>query len=82
VLFCHLIGHSRWKEIARGLGHSPCPDLARGHLPAVLTAGTGPLTRRSGSDPVGRAGATWIVTDFGMQPTEAEVREVIDAGPG
>ena len=33
-------------------------------------------------DPWARAGATWIVTDFGMQPTEAEVREVIDAGPG
>ena len=34
-------------------------------------------------DPVpwARAGATWIVTDLGMQPTEAEVREVIDAGP-
>jgi hypothetical protein len=29
-----------------------------------------------------RAGATWIVTDFGMQPTMAEVREVIAAGPG
>jgi len=29
-----------------------------------------------------RAGATWIVTDFGMQPTKAKVREVIDAGPG
>ena len=29
-----------------------------------------------------RAGATWVVTDFGMQPTQAEVREVINAGPG
>ena len=29
-----------------------------------------------------RAGATWAVTDFGMQPVQAEVREVIDAGPG
>lgn len=34
------------------------------------------------TEPWVRAGATWIVTDFGMQPTEAEVREVIDAGPG
>ena len=34
------------------------------------------------TDPWARAGATWIVTDFGMQPTTAEVREVIDAGPG
>ena len=33
------------------------------------------------ADPWARAGATWIVTDFGMQPTTAEVREVIDAGP-
>lgn len=36
-----------------------------------------------GDDPVpwARAGATWTVTDLGMQPTEAQVREVIDAGP-
>ena len=31
--------------------------------------------------PWARAGATWAVTDFGMQPTRAAVREVIDAGP-
>ena len=29
-----------------------------------------------------RAGLTWAVTDFGLQPTEAGVRAVIDAGPG
>jgi alkanesulfonate monooxygenase SsuD/methylene tetrahydromethanopterin reductase-like flavin-dependent oxidoreductase (luciferase family) len=29
-----------------------------------------------------RAGATWALTDFGRQPREAEVREVIDGGPG
>jgi alkanesulfonate monooxygenase SsuD/methylene tetrahydromethanopterin reductase-like flavin-dependent oxidoreductase (luciferase family) len=29
-----------------------------------------------------RAGATWVLTGFGRQPREAEVREVIDAGPG
>jgi len=28
-----------------------------------------------------QAGATWAVTDFGIQPTQAEVRTVIDAGP-
>jgi alkanesulfonate monooxygenase SsuD/methylene tetrahydromethanopterin reductase-like flavin-dependent oxidoreductase (luciferase family) len=28
-----------------------------------------------------RAGATWRVTDFGNQPTQAQVRSVIDAGP-
>jgi alkanesulfonate monooxygenase SsuD/methylene tetrahydromethanopterin reductase-like flavin-dependent oxidoreductase (luciferase family) len=27
------------------------------------------------------AGATWVLTDFGSQPHEAEVREAIDAGP-
>lgn len=32
-------------------------------------------------EPWARAGATWTLTDFGMQPTQAEVREVIDAGP-
>jgi alkanesulfonate monooxygenase SsuD/methylene tetrahydromethanopterin reductase-like flavin-dependent oxidoreductase (luciferase family) len=36
-----------------------------------------------GEDPAGwaRAGATWAVTDFGMQPSLDQVREVIDAGP-
>jgi alkanesulfonate monooxygenase SsuD/methylene tetrahydromethanopterin reductase-like flavin-dependent oxidoreductase (luciferase family) len=29
-----------------------------------------------------RAGLTWAVTSFGLQPTEAEVRAVIDTGPG
>jgi alkanesulfonate monooxygenase SsuD/methylene tetrahydromethanopterin reductase-like flavin-dependent oxidoreductase (luciferase family) len=33
-------------------------------------------------DPWARAGATWVVTDFGTHPTRAQVREVIDAGPG
>jgi hypothetical protein len=28
-----------------------------------------------------RAGATWRVTDFGLEPTRAGVLEVIDAGP-
>ena len=28
-----------------------------------------------------RAGATWVLTDFGRQPREAEVREMIEAGP-
>jgi alkanesulfonate monooxygenase SsuD/methylene tetrahydromethanopterin reductase-like flavin-dependent oxidoreductase (luciferase family) len=31
--------------------------------------------------PWARAGASWIVTDFGMQPTRVVVREVIDTGP-
>jgi len=29
-----------------------------------------------------RAGLTWALTFFGLQPTEAVVRAVIDAGPG
>jgi alkanesulfonate monooxygenase SsuD/methylene tetrahydromethanopterin reductase-like flavin-dependent oxidoreductase (luciferase family) len=32
-------------------------------------------------EPWARAGATWTVTDFGIQPTEAQVRDVIEAGP-
>ena len=31
-------------------------------------------------DPWHEAGATWILTDFGPQPTEARVREVIEHG--
>jgi alkanesulfonate monooxygenase SsuD/methylene tetrahydromethanopterin reductase-like flavin-dependent oxidoreductase (luciferase family) len=31
--------------------------------------------------PWARAGATWMLTDFGLQPTQAEVRAVIDSGP-
>ena len=31
--------------------------------------------------PWAQAGATWTLTDFGLQPTQAEVREVIDSGP-
>jgi len=29
-----------------------------------------------------QAGLTWAVTHFGLQPTEADVRAVIEAGPG
>jgi alkanesulfonate monooxygenase SsuD/methylene tetrahydromethanopterin reductase-like flavin-dependent oxidoreductase (luciferase family) len=43
-------------------------------LVAALPPGTDPR-------PWAQAGATWTVTDFGMQPTLAEVRAVIDAGP-
>ena len=32
-------------------------------------------------NPWGRAGATWSVTDFGLQPSLARVRAVIEAGP-
>jgi alkanesulfonate monooxygenase SsuD/methylene tetrahydromethanopterin reductase-like flavin-dependent oxidoreductase (luciferase family) len=33
------------------------------------------------ADAWAQAGATWAVTYFGMQPAQAQVREVIDAGP-
>jgi alkanesulfonate monooxygenase SsuD/methylene tetrahydromethanopterin reductase-like flavin-dependent oxidoreductase (luciferase family) len=40
-----------------------------------------PLTPGADPAPWARAGATWAVTDFGMSPSLAEVREVIQAGP-
>jgi alkanesulfonate monooxygenase SsuD/methylene tetrahydromethanopterin reductase-like flavin-dependent oxidoreductase (luciferase family) len=33
------------------------------------------------TQPWAQAGATWTVTDLGLQPTQAEVRAVIDSGP-
>jgi hypothetical protein len=32
-------------------------------------------------DPWQRAGATWVLTDFGPQPRASDVRSVIEAGP-
>jgi len=40
-----------------------------------------PIPPGDDPDPWGRAGATWTVTDFGIQPTLAQVRAVVDAGP-
>ena len=36
-----------------------------------------------GDDPVplARAGATWLLTDFGSHPDPAEVADVVEAGP-
>jgi alkanesulfonate monooxygenase SsuD/methylene tetrahydromethanopterin reductase-like flavin-dependent oxidoreductase (luciferase family) len=41
------------------------------------------VTSAPGQDlkPWAQAGATWTLTDFGLQPTQAEVREVIGSGP-
>jgi alkanesulfonate monooxygenase SsuD/methylene tetrahydromethanopterin reductase-like flavin-dependent oxidoreductase (luciferase family) len=41
------------------------------------------VTHPPGNDPApwAAAGATWCLTGFGMQPTEAEVLAAIDAGP-
>jgi alkanesulfonate monooxygenase SsuD/methylene tetrahydromethanopterin reductase-like flavin-dependent oxidoreductase (luciferase family) len=41
------------------------------------------VANRPGADPAPweAAGATWCLTDFGPQPTEAAVRAAIDAGP-
>jgi hypothetical protein len=36
---------------------------------------------RADGAPWEAAGATWVLTGFGSQPREAEVREVIEAGP-
>jgi alkanesulfonate monooxygenase SsuD/methylene tetrahydromethanopterin reductase-like flavin-dependent oxidoreductase (luciferase family) len=42
------------------------------------------VSNPSGTDPApwAAAGATWCLTGFGPQPTEAAVRAAIDAGPG
>ena len=40
-----------------------------------------PLAPGADPEPWARAGVTWTVTDLGMQPTRAEVQEVIDSGP-
>jgi alkanesulfonate monooxygenase SsuD/methylene tetrahydromethanopterin reductase-like flavin-dependent oxidoreductase (luciferase family) len=37
---------------------------------------------RGDAGPWEAAGATWVLTGFGRQPREAEVRETIEAGPG
>jgi hypothetical protein len=39
------------------------------------------LPPATGLGPWERAGLTWAVTFFGLEPTEAGVRAVIDAGP-
>jgi alkanesulfonate monooxygenase SsuD/methylene tetrahydromethanopterin reductase-like flavin-dependent oxidoreductase (luciferase family) len=41
------------------------------------------VTNPAGTDPAPwiKAGATWCLTGFGIQPTAAEVRAAIDAGP-
>jgi alkanesulfonate monooxygenase SsuD/methylene tetrahydromethanopterin reductase-like flavin-dependent oxidoreductase (luciferase family) len=41
------------------------------------------VTNPAGTDPAPweQAGATWCLSGFGRDPTEAEVREAIDAGP-
>jgi hypothetical protein len=39
------------------------------------------LPAGSAIGPWEEAGATWILTGFGLQPREREVRETIEAGP-
>ena len=69
----------------------PGPDaLAElaGEVAALRPAGSGPFDVvceiGPGEDPGPweRAGATWVLTAFGLQPREAEVRAAIEAGPG
>ena len=68
----------------------PGPDALAEAVAAVaeLRAGAaGPfdfvVTNPAGTDPRPweQVGATWCLTGFGPDPTEAEVREAIDAGP-
>ena len=40
-----------------------------------------PVAPGQDAKPWGQAGATWVVTDFGIAPQLAEVRAVIDEGP-
>lgn len=56
----------------RALRHD---DAGPFDLIAEISAGDDP-------SPWTAAGATWVLTSFDSQPREAEVREVIDAGPG
>jgi alkanesulfonate monooxygenase SsuD/methylene tetrahydromethanopterin reductase-like flavin-dependent oxidoreductase (luciferase family) len=49
-------------------------DAGQFDLVAEIAAGSDP-------SPWSAAGATWVLTSFGSQPREAEVRAVIDAGP-
>jgi alkanesulfonate monooxygenase SsuD/methylene tetrahydromethanopterin reductase-like flavin-dependent oxidoreductase (luciferase family) len=51
------------------------PDAARFDFVAEVAPG-------DDLSPWEAAGATWILTAFGPQPSEAEVRRLIDAGPG
>jgi hypothetical protein len=49
------------------------PDSGSFDLVAEISAASDP-------SPWGEAGATWVLTSFGSQPREAEVRSVIEAG--
>jgi alkanesulfonate monooxygenase SsuD/methylene tetrahydromethanopterin reductase-like flavin-dependent oxidoreductase (luciferase family) len=62
---------------ARAGGDRPAGD-PRGGDPFDLITELPPDTDLG---PWEQAGLTWAVTDFGLQPTEAGVRAVIDAGP-
>jgi alkanesulfonate monooxygenase SsuD/methylene tetrahydromethanopterin reductase-like flavin-dependent oxidoreductase (luciferase family) len=53
-------------------------QAARPGEPFDLVVG---LTPDDDPVPWAQAGATWIVTDLGLQPTQAQVREVIESGP-
>jgi alkanesulfonate monooxygenase SsuD/methylene tetrahydromethanopterin reductase-like flavin-dependent oxidoreductase (luciferase family) len=70
-----LPGPEALAELAAEVAELRGPDAAPGYdLVVDYPAGTDPA-------PWIDAGATWCLTGFGIQPTEAEVREAIDAGP-
>jgi alkanesulfonate monooxygenase SsuD/methylene tetrahydromethanopterin reductase-like flavin-dependent oxidoreductase (luciferase family) len=78
---------ARWphkRPLARAARHDgvfpidlPGPEA----LEEYRVAGDVVVTNRPGTDPApwADAGATWCLTGFGAQPTEAEVRAAIDA---
>jgi alkanesulfonate monooxygenase SsuD/methylene tetrahydromethanopterin reductase-like flavin-dependent oxidoreductase (luciferase family) len=70
-----LPGPEALADLAAEVSERRGPDAAPGYdLVVDNPAGTDPA-------PWIEAGATWCLTGFGIQPTEAEVREAIDSGP-
>jgi alkanesulfonate monooxygenase SsuD/methylene tetrahydromethanopterin reductase-like flavin-dependent oxidoreductase (luciferase family) len=68
-----LPGPEALAEVAATVGNLRRPEQAPFDLVVDLVPATDP-------DPWSEAGATWILADFGSQPTAARVRDVIDHG--
>ena len=66
--------HIRYQPPVRAVA-DPAPDAA-GSFDIVVDP-----PAREDPGPWEAAGATWILSDFGSQPREAEVRGVIERGP-
>ena len=63
-------------EIGAGRAADPADGSDGGSFDLIME-----LSPDTDLEPWERAGLTWAVTYFGLQPTEAGVRAVIDAGP-